>query len=288
MQSVDLHVHSTYSDGTLSPAELIANAKETGLAAMALTDHDTTDGIDEAKAAAKGSGVELIPGIELSCNYGGFKEIHIVGLYINKNDKEFNEAIKQARFSREERNYKIAALFQNLGIPVSVEELRKDYDNAVITRAHFADWLVKHGFVLSRKEAFDRYLNDNGPCYIPRERISAAYAISLIKNAGGVPVLAHPTLYHLGSDVMKKMLGDLKSYGLIGIECFYSTYTKGEEIEIRGLAKEFGLIPSGGSDFHGDNKPHIKLGCGKGNLFVPASVLDEIKLSLTSNSRPHR
>lgn len=277
MQAVDLHVHSTYSDGTFSPAELIENAKDIGLAAMALTDHDTTDGIDEACAAAKGSGVELIPGIELSCNYGGFKEIHVVGLYINKDDTEFKEAIEEARSSREERNAKMAGLFQKLGIPVSLDELQCEYDNAVITRAHFADWLVKNKFVQSRKEAFDRYLNDHGPCYVPRERMSAAYGISLIKNAGGVPILAHPTLYHLGSDVMHKMLADLKDYGLIGMECIYSTYTRGNELEMRRLAKEFDLILSGGSDFHGGNKPDIKLGCGRGSLFVPSSILDEIK-----------
>lgn len=277
MKAVDLHVHSTYSDGTFSPAELVQNAADIGLAAIALTDHDTTAGIDEAQAAAENTEVELIPGIELSCNYRGFKEIHIVGLYINKNDIKFKEAIELARFSRDERNVKIAGLFQKLGIPVSVDALLHEYDNAVITRAHFADWLVKHNYVQSRKEAFSRYLNDNGPCYVPRERMSAAYAISLIINAGGIPVLAHPTLYHLGNDVMRQMLGDLKADGLAGMECIYSTYTRGEELEMHRLAKEFNLLPSGGSDFHGANKPDISLGNGRGSLFVPVSVLDEIK-----------
>ncbi|MGN0408330.1 MAG: PHP domain-containing protein [Bacteroides sp.] len=278
MKAIDLHVHSTYSDGTFTPAELIKNAQEIGLSAMALTDHDTTHGIDEAVTASEGTGIELIPGIELSCNYGGFKEIHIVGLYIDKDNSGFKTSICSARDSRDERNIEMAERFKSIGIPVTIEELQNEYKGAVITRAHFADFLVKKGFVKSRKEAFDRYLNDNGPCYVPRKRITAEDGINLIKNAGGVPILAHPTLYHLGNDVMHRMLGELKQSGLVGMECIYSTYTMGEELEMRRLAKEFDLIMSGGSDFHGANKPNISLGTGKGSLFVPESLLDAIRL----------
>lgn len=277
MQAIDLHVHSTYSDGTLTPAELVENAKRTGLVAMALTDHDTTEGVEEALTAAEGTGIELIPGIELSCNYGGFKEIHIVGLYIDKDNADFKKSISNARDSRDTRNIEMAERFSSIGIPIKIEELQNEYKGAVITRAHFADHLVRHGFVKSRKEAFDRYLNDNAPCYVPRRRMTAEDGINLIKNAGGVPVLAHPTLYHLGSDVMRRMLKELKQSGLVGMECIYSTYTMGEELEMRHLAKDFDLILSGGSDFHGANKPNISLGTGKGNLFVPVSLLDEIR-----------
>lgn len=278
MDAIDLHVHSTYSDGTLTPGEIIKLAADTGLRALALTDHDTTDGIDEAARAAGINGIELVPGIELSCCYGGFKEVHIVGLYIDKQNDVFKNAISDARNARENRNVKMARLLSDAGMNVTIEDMRLMYKDSVITRAHFADYLLRKGYVKSRREAFDRYLNDNAPCYVPRKHITASDGIELIKTAGGVPILAHPTLYRLGNSEMHKMLADLKQCGLIGIECIYSTYNAGEELQMKQLADEFGLIPSGGSDFHGANKPSINLGTGKGNLFVPYSLLDTIKM----------
>ena len=233
MDAIDLHVHSTFSDGTLTPSELISRAKQFHLAAMALTDHDTIEGIPEAVQAASEQNLELVPGVELS-TFWDEKEIHIVGLFI-------------------------------------------EYADAVITRAHFADYLLKKGYIKSRNEAFDRYIGSNGPCYVPRKKMPCAEAIRLIKNAGGVPILAHPVLYHLGKEPMNKLMDYLCDSGIVGLEAIYSTYTAGEEIQMKKLAGERGLILSGGSDYHGANKPHIELGIGRGHLFVPYSLLDEIK-----------
>ena len=170
-----------------------------------------------------------------------------------------------------------AEKFTQLGIPIDYSDMEKEYADAVITRAHFADYLLKKGYIKSRNEAFDRYIGSNGPCYVPRKKMPCAEAIRLIKNAGGVPILAHPVLYHLGKEPMNKLMDYLCDSGIVGLEAIYSTYTAGEEIQMKKLASERGLILSGGSDYHGANKPHIELGIGRGHLFVPYSLLDEIK-----------
>ncbi len=276
MKAVDLHVHSTFSDGTLSPEELVQKAAQLGLAAMALTDHDTVDGIDQAVMAASETNVELIPGIELSTFYDK-KEIHIVGLYIDYTDKLFKKELENLKSCRERRNQQIAEKFTQLGIPVSYEEMRQMYAGAVITRAHFADYLVQKKYIKSRSEAFERYIGDSGPCYVPRRKMLPEEAISMIKSVGGVPILAHPVLYHLRTEQMNKLISYLCRSGIAGLEAIYSTYSSGEEIQMRKLAKENNLIISGGSDYHGANKPGIELGTGRGKLFVPEDVLDNIK-----------
>lgn len=276
MKSVDLHVHSTYSDGTLTPAELVTHAKQMGLSAMALTDHDTIEGVEEAVAAGKEQDLEIVPGVELSTFFDE-KEIHIVGLYIDYMDAVFKKELENLQTVREKRNIVMCERFKTLGISVSYEEMRRLYGNAVITRAHFADFLLKKGFIKSRNEAFERYIGANGPCYVPREKMLPARAIELIRAAKGVPVLAHPVLYHLGTESMNKLMGYLCRNGIAGLEAIYSTYSTGEEIQMRKLARENHLIISGGSDYHGANKPHIELGIGRGRLFVPYDVLEGIK-----------
>lgn len=282
MKQVDLHVHSTFSDGTFTPTELVNTANKIGLSAMALTDHDTVAGIDEAITACKDNSLEIIPGIEMSCQYNDFKEIHIVGLYVDHTDKTFTDRLEALQNTRNTRNLIIIEKFKKLGIDISYEEMLTLYKGSVLTRAHFANYLERKGYIKSKKEAFDRYIGDNGPCYVKREKITPKEGIDLIKKAGGVPILAHPTLYHLGDDVMQKMLKELKDAGLAGIECVYSTYSLGEENYIKTLAKKFDLLPSGGSDFHGANKPDIALGTGKSHLFVPYDFLDGIKKQISN------
>ncbi len=276
MKSIDLHVHSTYSDGTLTPSELVKKAFSINLAAMALTDHDTIDGIPEAVSCAADYDIELIPGIELSTFYDK-KEIHIVGLYIDYTDKNFKKELEFLKQSREKRNEKIAARFCEIGIPVSYDEMKKMYEGAVITRANFADYLVRKGYVKSRNEVFDRYLGDSKPCYVPREKMLPEKAIKMIKSVGGVPVLAHPVLYHMGNEQMNKLMDYLCQHGIAGLEAVYSTYTMGDELEMKHIAKERNLLISGGSDYHGANKPDIELGTGRGHLFVPEEILTKIK-----------
>lgn len=286
MQAVDLHVHSTYSDGTYSPARLVDYAIEKKLQAFALTDHDSVSGIEEAlqyaenlrkqpdPSAAKVP--EVIPGVELSTEYRG-QDVHIVGLYIDYRDPAFLSQLQEFADTRITRNKKMCRLLQDAGIEVTYEALSAAFPDSVITRAHYANYMLLHGYIKDMKEAFERYIGDGCPCYIPREKVTPRQAVELIRAAGGTAVLAHPVLYHLSDAELDRLTAELKEAGLAGIEAIYSTYNAAEERKMRSLAKKYGLLISGGSDFHGENKPGLDLAAGYGNLFVPASVLEEIK-----------
>ena len=256
---IDLHVHSTESDGTLTPEDLVAEAKKVGLAAFALTDHDTCQGVGKAMPCAASAGIELIPGIELSTDYHG-KEVHIVGLYIDIENEQLLKKTAEYQKCRSERN------------ALMVEAL-----HCVITRANIARFLYEHGQIKSVREAFDRYIGDHCKCYVGRLKVASTDAVCLIKEAGGTAILAHPLLYGLSNTNLQKMIDELKPAGLDGLEAIYSTYTTGEEQQMKRLARENGLLISGGSDFHGSNKPDIALGRGRGHLYIPYSVLTDIK-----------
>ena len=282
---IDLHVHSTCSDGTYTPTELVDYAMEKGLAAFALTDHDSVDGLEEAiqyadrLRAERASVPEVVPGVELSSEYHG-QDIHVVGLYIDYHDHVFLSKIRDFVESRTSRNQKMCALLTQAGIPITYEELLAAYPDSVITRAHYAGYMLEKGYVKNRQEAFERYVGDHAPCYIPREKITPAQAVELIRQAGGAPVLAHPILYHMSEEHLDELVRELKEFGLMGIEAVYSTYSPADERQIRGLAKKYDLLISGGSDFHGANKPGLDLGTGFGKLFIPMELLWEFKKAL--------
>lgn len=282
MKQVDLHVHSTYSDGTDTPKELVKKAALKGLSAIALTDHDTVEGVCEALQAGLEYGVEVIPGVELSTSFGN-SEVHIVGLFINYNDSSLQSRHSQLKDTRINRNRIMCERFLDYNIEVSYDEMLSMYPDSVITRAHFADYLLKKGYIKSRNEAFERFIGDHGPCYVPREKISPNEAIQLIKQSGGVAVLAHPVLYHLGNDRMNELINLLCDAGLDGIEAIYSTYSLGDELSVRNIASKYNLLISGGSDYHGKNKPDIELGAGRGRLFVPYEVLSNLRNAASSN-----
>ncbi len=278
MPAIDLHAHTICSDGSLTPTELVTLAVKKNLSALAITDHDSVKGIDEAETAVKKLAlpIELIPGVELSTDYQG-KEVHVVGLYINRHEVKFNQHLTKFLESRDLRNQKMCALFQQEGIPITVEALEEMYPGCVLTRSHYAGYLLEHGYVKSRTEAFDKYLNDHGKCYVNREKISPMDAIALIKNAGGIPILAHPILYHMSDAVLDTLVATLKDAGLVGIEAVYSTYRPADERAIRKMAKKYDLALSGGSDFHGEAKPGLELGTGYGHLFVPEEFLPALR-----------
>ena len=278
MNIVDLHVHSTKSDGTFTPTELVDYAIKKGLRAFALTDHDTIDGLQEAidYAESLSGAPEIIPGIELSTDLDG-QEVHIVGLFVNYKDEAFVSRLDEFINSRNLRNIKMCALLNEIGIPITVEAMEQEYPEAVITRAHFAHWMVDHGYVKSRVEVFDKYIGNNAPYYVPREKITPMMAVEFLRSNGAVPVLAHPILYHLSKARLTALVDTLKEAGLMAIEAIYSTYSTADERFIRTLAKEKGLLISGGSDFHGANKPKIDLAVGYGKLFIPEEVLADIK-----------
>lgn len=285
---IDLHVHSNRSDGTLSPKELVDYAIEKRLTAFALTDHDTVEGLEEALSYAEELRMkqteatqnttipEIIPGIEFSTEYEG-RDIHIVGLAIDYQNPDFAAQLQHFVDSRIARNQKMCALLQEAGIDISYEKLLAEFPDAVITRAHYARYLLNHGYIKSMPEAFERYVGDHCPYYVPREKVSPVQAVELILQAGGIPVLAHPVLYRMSDGRLEKLVAQLKAAGLIGIEAVYSTYNAGEERQMRNLAKKYNLLVSGGSDFHGTNKPDIDLGVGRGRLAIHEEVWEKLK-----------
>ena len=276
MNTIDLHVHSSCSDGTLTPTELVQRALDTGLLAFALTDHDTVSGLSEAFQAAKGTGLEVVAGIELSAEYHG-KDIHIVGLDLDWQDPFFLQEINAFRNSRNIRNEEMIDKLAASGIDISHEKMLASFGDAVWTRAHFARFLLENGYVSDMQEAFRRYIGDTAPCYVPRRKVTPQQAIHLILRARGIPILAHPMQYRFSAEELEAFVREMKAEGLIGIEAIYSTHRIADESLIRRIARSLGLAISGGSDFHGSNKPDIALGKGKGNLKIPYSVLKQLR-----------
>lgn len=273
---IDLHVHSTASDGTLSPSEVVSLAAELKLSAIALTDHDTTAGIHEAEKAAAKAGIELIPGIELSCSYDE-REIHILGLYIDPDDSYLNSILRKFRYNRDNRNFKMIERLQEKGFKININDITSSFPDCVLTRAHIARYLVDTHQVGSLDIVFSKYIGDGCPCYVQRDKITPFEAVSLIESAGGMAFLAHPLLYKLEMPQLDKLVADLAGCGLAGLEAVYSTHFGKNEQNMRALAAKYGLLISGGSDFHGTNKPYIHLGSGKGNLAISYSILENIK-----------
>lgn len=273
---IDLHVHSNCSDGRLSPRELVAYAAEKGLAAMALTDHDTICGVSEAVKAAEQYGLELIPGLEFSTNYKGI-DVHVLGLDIAWQDPEFIRDLRDFQDSRDVRNRKMIAKMQEYGVDITYEKMAADNPDSVWTRANFARYLLDHGYVRSMPDAFARYIGDQAPCFVPREKVTPDQAVDLIHRAGGLAVLAHPMLYRLSDDELDQLVAMLKSHDLDGIEAIYSTYRWLDESRVKQLARKYELCITGGSDFHGSNKPDIDLGTGRGNLNIPYELWENLK-----------
>ncbi len=285
MRAIDLHTHTCKSDGSYTPAELVDYAIEKKLAAVAITDHDSIEGLDEGVAHAAAlrerglPSVEVIPGIEFSTKYEK-QDVHIVGLYIAYEKEAFQSALGGFVDSRTNRNRKMCENLQGAGIDITYEKLLAMYPDAVITRAHYASYLLENGYVKSRQDAFARYLGDHTKYFVPREKVTPSQAVALILQAGGVPILAHPPLYHMGNDRLETLVSFLKADGLMGIEVFYSTYSNQDVRDMQRLAQKYDLLISGGSDFHGANKPGLDLGCGYGRLFVPEEALYKIKAAL--------
>lgn len=279
MKLVDLHVHSNASDGSLSPSEVVRCADEKGLKAIALTDHDTVSGIDEALSASVNLELEVIPGIEVSCYYSDV-EIHVLGLYIDNQSETLLSFLKWAVDRRVKRNEVVLKAFQDDGFEITMKDLVGDNPDTTVTRAHFAHALLAHGYVNSVEQAFKKYLNPGRPYYRMREMITPEQAFAAITAAGSFPILAHPCQYKLGWNGIEKLILYLKPLGLRGLECFHSSNNSEESRKLYNLARKHNLAVTGGSDFHGAAKPDIELGSGRGNLRVPASYLDELKLAM--------
>jgi len=275
---IDLHTHSTASDGTLAPAELADLAAETGLSAIALTDHDTLAGVAAAAARGQERGVEVVPGIELGLEWEKAGSMHMLGYFTSPEDAQLGEKLERLLRIRQERAQRIVERLRGLGIEITFERVDEISGGNSVGRPHVARALVEAGAVASVGEAFERYLSQGRPAYVQREMLGPEQGIGLIKSAGGVAVLAHPATLKLGWKSFAACLEELKGYGLDGIEVVWSGHNPRQRERFGELAQELGLLATGGSDFHGDTKPDIKLGSGLfGNVEVADSVLAALK-----------
>jgi 3',5'-nucleoside bisphosphate phosphatase len=274
---IDLHSHTTYSDGSATPRELVAQAGLAGASAVAITDHDTVAGLGEGRAAAEEVGIEFIEGIEISAEYSP-GTMHILGYYISAASASFNSALVELREARGRRNPEIAARLQALGVDIAYPEVERLAGNEVVGRPHFARLLVERGYAASIQDAFDRFLGKGAAAYVEKARLSPAASIALIHEAGGVAVLAHPYQLKLADvEEVERLIVELAALGLDGIEAIYSRHSEDERHAYARMARRHGLLVTGGSDYHGTYKPDISILRGKGDLAVPYELLDEIR-----------
>lgn len=267
---VDLHTHSTASDGVYSPSELLQHARDAGLRVLALTDHDTTNGLAEGTEAARAMGIDFIPGLELNTDNGG-GEIHILGYFPDLSRPDFQEALQTLRDARERRGQRIVERLNQHGISISWERVREIAQGAV-GRPHVAMALIEAGYAQNVSEAFEKYIGRGRVGYVPRYRLSPFDATRLIDSANGLPVIAHP-LTLPGLTTLCEWLPELCAAGMVGLETYYGPYTAENEAELRALADEYHLIPTGGSDFHGPNIHPTPLG----GRYVPYEAVEQLK-----------
>ena len=282
MDRIDLHIHSVYSDGTLTPTEIAERAKARGCAAISLTDHDTMDGVPECEAAAESVGLELVCGCEISTYYGPW-QIHILAYLMDSQSRTLVEKFSELALKREERNREMLAALARIGINISADQIRSAAGRNIITRAHFARVLCAQGYAASIQDAFDRYVSPGGAAFVPHEAMTARDCIEFIRGEGGAPVMAHPFLYKMDESYIDRFVGKLASDGLMGIEAFYTSHSPSQTALARRLANKYRLVETGGSDFHGEDRPHTEIGVGRGNLFVPYSVIDNLHRAIIAS-----
>ncbi len=273
----DLHTHSTFSDGSCSPKELLETAKAAGLVAVALTDHNTVDGLKTFLTDGKNYGIEAVAGVEISCDYNG-KELHVLALFIENRLSEMQKFLEISKSRKEESNKLLAENLVNKGYKIDYEQIKLQTVGS-INRVHFANELIKKGYIKTVKEGFDTVLSENAGFYLQPKRLTVFEVIDFIKTINAISVLAHPLL-NLTKEELIEFLPEAKQMGLKAIETRYSKYSIAEQEFCTRLAKDFGLLESGGSDFHGANKPDIKIGVGQGGLQVPYKFLEAIKNSI--------
>lgn len=273
---IDLHTHSTASDGKLSPAELMRHAQAVGIDVIALTDHDTLSGLEEASGEAARIGVELIPGVEISAeNDPG--TLHMLGYFVDTSDAELVETLSWLRGGRDDRNHIILSKLAKLGCPLEWDEVASFAGGESMGRPHIANAMVNRGYVSSFNDAFDRYLGKGAAAYTDRDKMTPEIAIKCIRSAGGLPVLAHPQTLSLSDDELSDLLSRLTSMGLAGVEVYYYSHSEEETALYSSLARKYGLIVTGGSDFHGPGMIETRLGVGRGNMKIPKSIADDLK-----------
>lgn len=275
---IDLHTHTSESDGSLSPRELVELAARLKLEALGITDHDTLAGYDRAAGYAKAAGLEIVCGIELTTRWEGRKTVHLLGYFAGElPSADFREWLIEMQAQRRERNERLAARLCELGATVRLEEVEA-LGRSLAGRPHFARLLVQKGYCSNTDEAFRMYLDESAPGYVERNAPSTAFAIQQLLEAGGIPVLAHPVRLGIRDTVLEeRMICGMTEAGLAGIEAFHSDHSASDAARYEALARKLALKVTGGSDFHGDPKPDIALGSGRRNLNIPVDLLRQLR-----------
>jgi len=276
MSQIDLHTHTTASDGTLNPADLVRKAASIGLWAVAITDHDTVGGLSQALQAGRETGVEVIPGCELSIDFPT-GQMHILGLFLPDPPTGLKATLQDLQDRRNNRNDRILARLREAGVDVDLQEIQELAGEASIGRPHIARVLLQKGVVESIDQAFREYIGPGGAAYIPKDKLEPEKAIRILKQEGATVILAHPYSLELDTPELRELLGRLKEQGLDGMEALYTDHTPEQTRTYLQLCQEYDLLVSGGSDFHGSVKEGVELGTGRGNLDLPYSLVRRMR-----------
>ncbi len=280
MDWVDLHLHTTASDGVLTPSGIVDYAKEKGLKAIAVTDHDTIDGNGEALDEGEKLGLEVIPGVEISAQFD-LGSMHILGYFVDIGNRILNEKLSLLQETRAQRNPRMVQKLRELGVEITYDEVEHASGGGQVGRPHFAQVLLQKGYVNTVQEAFDRYLGKGAPAYVDKFRFDPKEAIRLIREAQGIPVLAHPfTLHILSAIQLKALLNELIELGLIGIEVYYPEHTEDQISLYESLAEKHRLLVTGGSDYHGIEADKAKIGIGWRDMRLSYSMVEAMKAAL--------
>lgn len=274
---IDLHCHTLHSDGTDTPERLALLGDAAHLTALCLTDHDTLGGIPEFLAMQPRVKTRLLVGTELSCHFLG-RSLHVLGLLVNPADARFQARLEDLRGRRDDRNHRMITRLAELGCPITYEEVQAQAATPLLSRVHFAQALAARGFVRRAPEAFERLIGDDCPGFVPREELSPSEAARWIREAGGVPVVAHPGRFAGAGFRWDEAMAELQRQGLEGLEGYYGEYRAAEQKYFVALATRLGMVVTGGSDYHGSHKPGLRLGTGRGGLKVPDDLLDRLEI----------